>query len=527
MNEEKILCECGGSFYEIEFKKHFKKCIKLLEKYKNFDFKMTQLFKEYLDSRESLIIIKFFLKRFIKLFDYKLKQQFNNKNIISLSENEIKNESQNIFKASPNNLSFDTMKNILNKIINKNEKTSENINEKDTTLTLGKDNKDYKQENKLVNKHLDNYDIQNKNKSPNFFRANSSSINSFNNLNDFNNNIKKNNNKEITIKFCYKNTQILYSEKSNLNEKLSSAIERFKKNSCPDIYKKFLSNPTYNGETIDPEKTLNEIGIKDEDIIIFQKIKKNNKNNVNHNINNNLNNSINSNINNNINSNNNINNKINNNINNYINNNNINNNNINNIIINDNNNKNYKIKNPKIEIINISPKIMKNNFEFNNNNKNLFRNNSSIFLDKFEPIQIINNNRTEDDKEIHKHNLAYCITNFPWSCNICEKINNNNIPRYYCSICDFNICFSCYSKRKLGYIQKPEFHKIIFQNTLLGFITHKSTHEHSLVYCSRYVPADIATGWSCNVCRNSFSYEEWSFYCTECDYDICSNCIKK
>lgn len=247
MNVENFFCECGESFEEKEFKSHFKKFQKLFEKYKNFDFKISLLFKEYINSKESLIIIKFFLMRFMKFFDYKLKQLFK-RNIPPSSESIIKNESQNIFTTSPSNLSFDVMKNILNKIINKNEKTYENINGK-YAITLGEDNgnnkpqrnfvndiENYnrkikisihtfpanngnnKQESKLVNNHLENLDIQNTNTSYNFSRTISN--NKMTKILDRFNNNKTNNNKEITIKFYYKNPyKRSYSEKGKKSAK--------------------------------------------------------------------------------------------------------------------------------------------------------------------------------------------------------------------------------------------------------------------------------------------------------------------
>ena len=89
MNEEDIKCECGKLYKEKEFKNHFKNCIKLHEKYEEFDAKIIHLLKKYIISKDSLLIIKFFLKRFIKIFDYKLKKIFNIQAIPSIKiENE-------------------------------------------------------------------------------------------------------------------------------------------------------------------------------------------------------------------------------------------------------------------------------------------------------------------------------------------------------------------------------------------------------------------------------------------------------
>ena len=95
MSEENIECECGIIISEMKFKDHFKDCSKLFNKYKDLDFKINKLIKEYIDSKESLIIVKFLFKRFIKLLEHKLKNYINNIKSGKESE-EINSESKNI-----------------------------------------------------------------------------------------------------------------------------------------------------------------------------------------------------------------------------------------------------------------------------------------------------------------------------------------------------------------------------------------------------------------------------------------------
>ena len=61
-------------------------------------------------------------------------------------------------------------------------------------------------------------------------------------------------------------------------------------------------------------------------------------------------------------------------------------------------------------------------------------------------IKIINNNK------YHYHPLIYCITSrnsersTNWICNRCSKHYNNGEWSFYCSLCDYDLCFDCYKK---------------------------------------------------------------------------------
>jgi hypothetical protein len=49
-------------------------------------------------------------------------------------------------------------------------------------------------------------------------------------------------------------------------------------------------------------------------------------------------------------------------------------------------------------------------------------------------------------------------------------------------------------------------------------------HKDNLVLCrtSRNVLGNLK--WICNGCRKQNNVDTWSFYCTKCDFDLCSNC---
>ena len=53
---------------------------------------------------------------------------------------------------------------------------------------------------------------------------------------------------------------------------------------------------------------------------------------------------------------------------------------------------------------------------------------------------------------LHEHKLIYCITSRNyfgesfWNCDICDQKGNN--WSFYCTICDFDLCFDCAQKNK-------------------------------------------------------------------------------
>ena len=124
----------------------------------------------------------------------------------------------------------------------------------------------------------------------------------------------------------------------------------------------------------------------------------------------------------------------------------------------------------------------------------------------------------------HEHILIYLINNKNWSCNICSASYNPNIAKFYCSICDYNVCNNC--KIKINNEKKNlnlnSNSKIYSDNNLVD----TKYHDHSLIYCNTS-RNEKETYWNCNVCRVKYGPQKWSFYCTKCDYDLCYNCFIK
>ena len=273
--------------------------------------------------------------------------------------------------------------------------------------------------------------------------------------------------------------------KAKLNERLCDVIKKFEDNECPEQLKPHLSLPLHGGQPIkDKTKTLSEIGIKDQDLILF--------------------------------------------------------------IINKKNGKNEKIENKEKkehkltedELIQIKKwleeyeamKMMKSIFK-NNVNKDNDNNNTLLALDSRESIHNFLDFIKQKERcgsitvKEHKHKLVYCLTIFKWKCNLCNKDYNKKNARYYCSICDFNMCDECHSKGK--YTKKKVFPEGVTPTN--ASVTTKfidtDYHPHRLTYCRSSRSVIGYNGWICDNCRENFENEVWSFFCTNCDFDLCCSCV--
>ena len=49
-------------------------------------------------------------------------------------------------------------------------------------------------------------------------------------------------------------------------------------------------------------------------------------------------------------------------------------------------------------------------------------------------------------------------------------------------------------------------------------------HKHKLLFCRTSRNTKELNSWNCDNCRQSFNNENWSFYCTNCDFDLCCSC---
>lgn len=124
----------------------------------------------------------------------------------------------------------------------------------------------------------------------------------------------------------------------------------------------------------------------------------------------------------------------------------------------------------------------------------------------------------------HEHTLIYLINNRNWTCKICDNSFNSNIAKFYCSICNYNLCKNC--KDELNNENKNTNLNLNYRSYTDDKLVDTKYHNHSLIYCNTS-RNETQTSWNCNVCKVKFGPQTWSFYCTKCDFDVCDNCYKK
>jgi hypothetical protein len=288
-----------------------------------------------------------------------------------------------------------------------------------------------------------------------------------------------------SMKFCFMAAQ-MFRVKGKLDQKLSTIIERFKNGECPGPLKEHMKIPIHAGLKINPEKTLSDIGIKDGEIILFvmdtknkevKKIVKKKKKEEDK--------------------------------------------------LTEDEVKQIKKWLAEYEAMKYMRHLIKDIFKVTNDNND---DNNLIPLDSRESMKFIDFVREKEkcgfiNVKEHNHKLVYCLTNFKWKCDLCKKANDKNNARYYCSICNFNMCDKChlkgnYTKKKVfpdGVKPSNESVKEKFINT--------AYHEHRLVYCRSSRSVIGYNGWICDNCRDNFDNEVWSFFCTSCDFDLCCSCV--
>ena len=128
------------------------------------------------------------------------------------------------------------------------------------------------------------------------------------------------------------------------------------------------------------------------------------------------------------------------------------------------------------------------------------------------------------DVKEHPHKLVYCISILNWKCSLCDINYTKEKAKYYCCICDFNMCDKCHTKGE--YIKKKIFPEgitpsnIDIKNPILKY----NNHEHPLIYCRSSRSVIRYNTWICDICECKYKNDIWSFYFTQCDYDLCTKC---
>ena len=116
-----------------------------------------------------------------------------------------------------------------------------------------------------------------------------------------------------------------------------------------------------------------------------------------------------------------------------------------------------------------------------------------------------------------------------WRCNCCQTDYSYNVPTFYCTACDYDLCQKCllsfYACQiviynyNLGNIQAtPQFSNINYYN--------QKVHQHSIMRILRE-PTYFENKLRCNFCAKDIQMPEEFFYCSLCNYCICLNCYQQ
>ena len=312
----------------------------------------------------------------------------------------------------------------------------------------------------------------------------SNNPNNFNNLNNFNaqnnfpfkkyhsNEIKLNMNindfnDEIEIDFSFVNSDT-FKVKANKSEILKDVIYKFKMNKCPKELKNSLNVGLFHANKVDKNKTLKELGIQNGEKILFMS-----------------------------------------------------------------NNKQKKEKavftEKEEEQLNKLRYLYKNKYlnKENNQDGNEADNEGEEInqsIPTFEHFAMRFDNSVGIGVNEHKHRLVLCLTNISWTCNICNLKYKKEEERYYCSLCDYSMCKNCHYSKK--YFMKKSFPKGVKpsnDSVELHFL-NTAYHKDRLVFCRSSRHFIFYNKWNCDNCGEQFDNDQWSFYCTACDFDLCCDC---
>ena len=131
----------------------------------------------------------------------------------------------------------------------------------------------------------------------------------------------------------------------------------------------------------------------------------------------------------------------------------------------------------------------------------------------------------------HEHPLLFCITKRTgeWLCNKCHSNFKCDIPSFYCTYCNYDLCQKCLGKKKLNQIKKYNENLSTFSNikddkkASFDWQIKFPKHNHLLSSIKR---SNNYT-WIYKDCKKEYNEKFYSYYCSLCDYDLCEECFEK
>ena len=120
----------------------------------------------------------------------------------------------------------------------------------------------------------------------------------------------------------------------------------------------------------------------------------------------------------------------------------------------------------------------------------------------------------------HNHGVVLLYSNIDWVCEKCKSKFPKSESKYHCSLCDFNICKNCIENNSKYPLNSYEHKQLYLKKYKFP------CHQHELLFCHSSRFSHELNLWNCDLCRRLFSNRSWSFYCTFCDFDLCIFCAK-
>ena len=131
-----------------------------------------------------------------------------------------------------------------------------------------------------------------------------------------------------------------------------------------------------------------------------------------------------------------------------------------------------------------------------------------------------------------QHPLISCITpgraeiSDCWICNCCGFKYSYNVPTFYCTACDFDVCQKCLLGLSALMISIYNYNMsdIKYSQSFTNYSHyHANMHEHPIVKIIRdETYAEIQL--KCNFCFKDLQKNEQFYYCSLCNHCICLNC---
>ena len=116
-----------------------------------------------------------------------------------------------------------------------------------------------------------------------------------------------------------------------------------------------------------------------------------------------------------------------------------------------------------------------------------------------------------------------------WNCDICKNSYTYNVPSFFCTACQFDLCQKC--------LLSLQAYQIVIHNYLNNVpikpneqfknshCINLKVHPHPIVNIQRE-NTHFTLDLKCNKCIKPLKKNEQFYYCTLCNYCVCHNCYK-